>query len=382
MSNQILCVDDDANILSALQRGLRKRFSIHTALGGEEALSLVRTQGPFAVVVADMQMPSMNGVQLLAAIRQLSPDTVRIMLTGNADQQTAVEAVNRGQMFQFLTKPCPVEMLANAVDLALAQHRLITADRELLEKTLNGSIKVLTEILSMMDPASFGQAQQLRDYVQRFARPLGVAQTWDLELAAMLAQIGRVTIPTVLLEKAKTGAVMTGAEKDLLIRMPQIGAALIRNIPRLESVAGIVLYQNKNFDGSGFPADALAGEAIPMGSRILKVLTDLLSLAGSKLPRFKALERMRQSQGRYDPQVLEAVAASLDVALGEGATGGTVTQVAFKELRVGDILSSEVRTTDGTMIVAASTEISDAVMRKLANFAELSGIKEPIHVLR
>src|SRR5438876_3981097 len=102
MSKKILCVDDEPNILQAYQRSLRKQFAIDTALGGAQALELIASQGPYAVIVADMQMPGMNGIEFLIQAAQKTPDTVRIMLTGNADQKTAVEAGNKGHVFQFL----------------------------------------------------------------------------------------------------------------------------------------------------------------------------------------------------------------------------------------------------------------------------------------
>src|SRR5260221_11607169 len=304
MSIKILCVDDEANVLQAYQRNLRKQFSIETALGGEPALALIASQGPYAVIVTDMQMPGMDGVEFLTRVRQKAPDTVRLMLTGNADQKTAVEAVNKGHVFQFLNKPCPPEMLAVALENAIKQHRLITAEREVLENTLNGSIKMLTEVLSSADPHSFGQGEILRNYMRTFAQSLQIAQTWDLELAAMLSQIGSVTLPPELVKKNRESHGLSGPEKDLLVRVPEIGSKLLANIPRLESVAKIILYQNKNYDGSGFPVDAVAGDEIPIGSRILKVLSDLAKLESVRIPKFKALDQMQSRAGWYDPRVL------------------------------------------------------------------------------
>ena len=90
-----------------------------------------------------MWMPGMDGIKLLARVKNLYPDTVRIMLTGNADQETAIEAVNCGQIFRFLTKPIPPEALTNSLDLAIREYRLITAEKELLSQTLKGSVNVL-----------------------------------------------------------------------------------------------------------------------------------------------------------------------------------------------------------------------------------------------
>src|SRR5260221_2735282 len=131
-----------------------------------------------------MQLPGMDGVKFLPGARQKAPDTVRIMLTGNADQQTAIAAVNQGQIFQFLNKPCPPEMLALALENGIKQYRLITAERELLENTLNGCIKMLTEVLGSAEPHSFCRGEVLRGYMRSFAGHLKMTQTCDLELAA------------------------------------------------------------------------------------------------------------------------------------------------------------------------------------------------------
>src|ERR1043166_4796847 len=179
MSIKILCVDDDAHILAANQRNLRKQFTIDTALGGSQGLAAITNQGPYAVIVADMQMPGMNGVQFLTQAEAVAPDTVRVMLTGNADQKTAIDAVNQGHVFRFLTKPCSPEELASVLKTGLAQYRLVMAERELLGKTLNGSIKMLTDILSILDPQSFAIGQKMCEYIRLFAQSLNLKQTWD-----------------------------------------------------------------------------------------------------------------------------------------------------------------------------------------------------------
>ena len=381
MSNKILFVDDDPNILSAYQRSLRKDFNVDFANGGEQALALIQTGGPYAVIVSDMQMPRMNGIQFLIKAQERAPNTVRLMLTGNADQQTASDAVNHGHIFRFLNKPCSPEELTLALKAGLEQYRLVTAERELLEKTVNGCAKVLSDILSLFDPQSFGRGQRLRDRVRSFAETFKIPYLWELELAAMLSQLGRVTVPAVVLEKARTHQGLSGPEKDLITRIPQLGASLLANIPRLESAANVVLYQNKNFDGTGFPPDKIAGEEIPIGARILKVLSDLLVLEDSKLPTFKALAKMQQCPGRYDPAVLKAVAAGFDVDLAAAASEDRPTKaLSLDELRVGQILKAGVQTRDGTLVVHAGVEVSPMLLVKLRNFAELSGLKEPLLV--
>ncbi len=381
MNAKILFVDDEPNVLEAYQRNLRKRFPIDTALSGEVALKSLAECGPYAVIVADMQMPGMNGAEFLMQAQQRAPDSVRLMLTGNADQKTAVEAVNKGQIYQFLNKPCPPEMLLLALNNAIRQHELITAERELLEKTLNGSINMLTGILASAEPLSFGRGERLRDYMRAFARSLNMAQTWELELAAMLSQIGSVTIPPRVLEKARQAAELTAAEKNVLTRIPEIGAKLLANIPRLESVARIVLYQSKNYDGSGFPADSVVGDEIPIGSRILKVLSEMVELENSGLPKAKALEQMQAQSGRYDPHVLDSTFACFDIYLpSPTAIKVAIKAIPLKELTIGHILSSNVETMDGVLIVCAGTRVTQMALEKLRNFDQIQGIKEPLHV--
>src|SRR5690606_21232193 len=126
-----------------------------------EGLALLGNGEGYAVVVADMQMPEMDGIEFLTRVKEIAPDIVRIMLTGNGDQITAIEAINKGSIFRFLSKPSA--HLVETLQEALRQHQLITAERELLENTLHGSIKMLSEILALAEPKLFGQAQWLRD---------------------------------------------------------------------------------------------------------------------------------------------------------------------------------------------------------------------------
>ena len=119
MSTKILCVDDEENVLTGLQRSLRKQFQVDVAVGGTAGLRQIEQSGPYAVVIADMQMPEMNGVEFLKRVEARHPDTVRVMLTGNADQKTAMDAVNEGHVFRFLNKPCQPDLLAATLQAAV-----------------------------------------------------------------------------------------------------------------------------------------------------------------------------------------------------------------------------------------------------------------------
>lgn len=376
--SKILFVDDDPNILSAYQRKLRNRFSVDTALSGAIGLEMLDRNAPYAVIIADMQMPGMNGVDFLKRAMEKAPESVRLMLTGNADQRTAAEAVNHGHVFSFLSKPCPPERLETALENALRQYQLIRAEKELLEETLNGSVKVLTEVLAVIDPQAFGHAQRLRAEVRIVAERFGIERAWELELAAMLAPIGTIAVPPNVLARFRSGAGLNAGEKEMISRIPEIGASLLTSIPRLEPVTNIIRYQRKNFDGSGFPQDGVSGEAIPIGARILRVLSDLLTLEWNRKTRADAFIHLKKSLGLYDPKVLDAIASCFDLFLDPNHL--QQKSVDFSDIRVDDVLAGDVVTKDGTLVVAAGAQISSALLNKLRNFHEFTGLREPISV--
>jgi response regulator RpfG family c-di-GMP phosphodiesterase len=378
---KILFVDDDANILAAYERQLRKQFQIDTALGSREGIAAVESNQQYAVVVADMNMPEMNGVELLTRLRQKVPDTVRVMLTGNADQGTAIEAVNEGNIFRFLTKPCPPEKLAMVLDAALRQHELIVAEKELLERTLNGAIKVLNEILSMVDPQAFGRVDSLRESVHALARTLSIENVWEVEAAAMLAHIGSVTLPPQVLLKARASLALSPAEQDAVQRVPEITRNLLMSIPRLEEVARITYYQQKHFDGSGFPPGHVSGEDIPLGARLIKVLLDLAELESKGVSRIVSLEQLRDRNGWYDPKILDAAYTCFaPQAKVSGSRAKPSIAIALRDLRPCDILVSDVESKDGTPLFCSGHIFTQASIERLFNLARLDGIKEPIYI--
>ena len=379
MTDKILFVDDDPNILNAIKRQLRRQFTVETAVSGQEGLNLLSSKGPFAVVVADMRMPKMDGIQFLRSVQEDSPQSIRLMLTGNADQQTAIDAVNEGNVFRFLNKPCHVKLLVKALEAALEQYRLVHAERELLDGTVNGSIKLLTEILSAVAPNVFDRAVALREVAGEVALALRIMHTWDMDMATMLSHIAYVTLPPETLAKVRSGITLSPAEETIVAHLPETGHRLLENIPRLEKVARIVLYQAKNFDGSGFPKDKVAGEDIPLESRILKILHDLRDLEERDVEAGKAMERMKQSQHRYDPRVFQTVAWFLS-ADKEESNMLPPTDVLVADLRPDQVLVSNVETESGQLLITAGHKLTSTMVAKLLHYHELHRIKQPIQV--
>ena len=240
MNRKILCVDDEANVLSALERHLRKRFDLTTAVGPMEGLRVIGEDAGFAVVVSDLRMPSMDGIEFLSRVKATVPSSVRVMLTGYGDFHTAMAAVNEGSVFRFLTKPCPPETLATALESCVEQFRLQTLERDLLERTVCGSIELVSEILSLAHPAIFSRSLRIRRLVQRLVRQLGWKDSWQFEVAAMLSQIGCITLPTEVLDRAIAGEPLSDTERHAFQSYPAVGRDLLVNIPRFELIAEMV----------------------------------------------------------------------------------------------------------------------------------------------
>jgi response regulator RpfG family c-di-GMP phosphodiesterase len=376
MMEKILCVDDEANVLSAYQRQLRKLFDVGIAEGGEQALAAVDSKGPYAVILSDLRMPGMDGIAFLTKARERAPDTVRIMLTGYADVATAVNAVNEGNIFRLLTKPCPPEALVAALEAGIRQYRLVNAERELLERTLAGSVKVLTEVLSLVSPISFGKAARVRKIMAKLAVQLEVKSAWEFELAGMLSQIGCVTVPNQVLEKVYQGETLTTVESAMFCAHPQVGQDLIANIPRLEGLAEIIAYQEKNYSGTGIPADDRKGEGIPLGARALHVALKFDTLVTSGLEPRAAFEKLQSEGNLNDPAVLAALAKIIKVDLRYESRS-----VLVRELLPRMVLGEDVQTFDGVLLVAKGQEVTSSMRTRLKNFADTTRIKEPIRVL-
>lgn len=378
MNKKVLFVDDDANLLAGFQRQLRKNFSIETALTPEQGLTALESGDVFGVVVADMGMPGMTGIEFLQQVKERTPRVVRIMLTGHADIETAIQAFNEGSIFRFLTKPCDIATLSGALEAGLQQHDLLVAEHELREKTLSGCIKVLTEILALVAPGTFQQAESLRDRSRLIGRAMNIRELWDLEVAAMLCQLGQVTIPAELLARVRADDALNEEETALLQRVPQISGNLLAHIPRMEKVVEIIRYHAKDFDGKGPPNDPVSGEAIPIGARILHVLTELHRLEQQGLSINLACDQFRQQRDRYDPTVVEQVYMNLGVVQRVSRRGPH--SICLQQLRVGHILMADMQGADGNVVLAAGNQITPVVLEHLRNYADLVGVKEPLLV--
>ena len=327
-----------------------------------------------------MSMPLMNGVEFLKNVRENSPNTVRMMLTGNSDIKTAMDAVNEGCVFRFLTKPCPSKLMGESLIAAIEQYRLITAEKELLEGTLKGTAELLTEILSWVNPGAFGRTVQLRNTVLSIATKINAKNQWEIGLATTFSQLGVMAIPQEIMFKVAQNMVLTDEEKQTLESIPAVGHELLERIPRLEEVANIVLYQKKQFDGGGFPVDSVSENKIPLGARILKISNDFHDLRASGLSRQESIKEMKAREGWYDPSILQVL--ERETAAVHAATASKeIVPVSLKNLRAGLTLASPIATAAGKILIAVGTQISEPLLVRLRKYAETNSIREPIEVV-
>lgn len=379
MSETILIVDDDINLLSAMRRQLRGRFTVTTAQGGEEALDILRsTKDQPGVILCDMRMGGMNGVETLRQAKDLAPDSVRMMLTGNADMQTAIDAINSGHIFRFLSKPCPPEVLEEGLEAALGQYRLITAERELLEKTLSGSIKVMMDMLVMSYPQGYSRASRIRSWVRKLNTNGNMPHRWQLDLAAILSPLGMLSIPQEVLSKVHIKLPLTETEQAMVERAPEMARNVIANIPRLQGVAQIVFFQNKGYDGSGFPAQGPTGGDIPIDARILKILNDLSSISTGRSPSAADFNELERNIQLYDPVLLRKVRLCLEAI--EPSERLLTRQLAVGTLLPGMDLAEDVVASNGRLVLASLVTLSEAHIERLRNLVRLKLIPDQIIV--
>ncbi|MGK7346319.1 MAG: HD domain-containing phosphohydrolase [Candidatus Nitrospinota bacterium M3_3B_026] len=373
---KVLCVDDDPNILDAYKRNLRKQFALDTALGPEEGLEAVARKGPYAVVVSDLKMPGMDGVTFLSKVAETAPDTVRVMLTGYADVNTAISSVNEGRIFRFLTKPCPPDELAKTLAASVEQYRLVMAERELLEKTLSRSVRVLIDILALVNPAAFSKATRLRRYVRHMAAELELAGAWRYELAAALSQVGCVALPTDTLEKAAVGEALTEEEERAWASHPAMAGELLKKIPRLETVAEMIENQRTPFREVSAAWQGEKIDPVALGGQLLKTAIDFDNLIMEGKPIQKAVAKLLDDPGERNPLLVTALK---NIVIKK--EGSVPKLLRIGELAPGMTTAEDVRTKNGILLTSKGQEINELILQRLKNFWRNGAIDGRVRVL-
>ena len=363
MIDKILFVDDEPAVLDGFRRLLGRDLTIETAAGGALGLTIIAESGPFAVVISDMRMPQMDGAQFLTRVREVAPDTVRMALTGQTNIDTAMAAVNEGRIFRFITKPVSKENLLKAVESGIVQYRLITAEKELLEGTLKGCVSVLSEMLSFSNPAAFGRAMRLLRFVQHAAQKLALRSAWSYEIAAMLSQLGCVTLSQDLVNAAYAGERLPESDQEKYNGHAALAARMLSRIPRMEAVAQMIAFQTT-------PAAAIKSTSpeekreIEFGIELLRTGLAFDALLSSGMSPRDACQQVQATVKSVNQAIL-GVLGDLHLELPM-----QTRECNVRALAVGMILQHDLHTNTGTLIAAKGFELSHAWIERLQNYAQ------------
>jgi response regulator RpfG family c-di-GMP phosphodiesterase len=377
MAEKILFVDDEPSVLDGYKRVLHREFAVDTAEGGEQGLASIRNRGPYSVVISDMRMPGMNGAQFLAQVRQNAPDTVRMLLTGYTDLTAAIDAVNEGNIFRFLTKPCEKDLLVKVITTGVEQYHLIRTERELLEKTLMGSIKVLADVLSAASPETFGRSVRIARLVRHLAYRFRLSSVWRFEAAATLSQVGCVTLDIELVRRAYAGERLSQEEQARFNAHPQVAIDLLAGIPRLEPIAWMISQQlTKEIPNAAPGVPASSQKDIVFGAKILKLAVAFDDLTMKRLSIEDAIARLYGRRSEFEPELIDALRE-----LKPQAAKMELRKVSTLKLEIGMILEQEIRTLQGFVLLAKGNEITPAVLIKLNNFSRAGQIDREVMAL-
>ena len=374
-SEKILFVDDEQYVLDGIVRQLRKTYPVVTATSGREALEKLK-DGGFIVVVSDLRMPGMDGIAFLKEVRRQYPEITRIILSGDADLTTAIEAVNSGQVFRFLTKPCSSNGLVTTLALAVRQYQLIISEKELLNDTLKGSISMLSELLSLANPRAFSRGRRIRPIVSEIASKMGLKPLWQFEVAALVCQIGCITIPEDILNNVSRAEPLDESEAKMYEDHPRIGAHLLRKIPRLEGVAEIIGNQLLPYEHAENGASKAESSKNAIAAQIIRTALDYDLLTGQGNNHEQALSKLYGTQGIYNPDIL----AHLQELKARPPHHHDTVDLLFDELVPGMIAAEDILARNGSRIIEKDQEITWPALQGLHNFIEHIGVKEPIKI--
>jgi putative two-component system response regulator len=317
---QVLIVDDESAALLAMQRSLSHKFNIQFANSAEKGLELVHKTA-FAVVISDLQMPGIDGIDFLVKVAALSPDTIRMLLTGHAEPETSIRAVNEVNIYRFLSKPCTAKVLEHAIHEGLHHYHLIQTEREYyaLKKwteSLGGLIQAFIKLIEAKDPYTSGHQTNVSEFSMVIAQSLGYSSqiVEQIRMAALIHDIGKIYVPVEFLYKPGH---LNLSEWNIVKMHPQIGYDILSPIGFPFPLHEIVLQHHERMDGSGYPRGLKESE-ICIEAKVIAVADVVEAIAHHRPYRpskglGEAIRELSINRGtKFDSQIADQAALLLE----------------------------------------------------------------------
>jgi response regulator RpfG family c-di-GMP phosphodiesterase len=422
----ILFVDDEANILSSLKRLFRPLgYTIFTAEGGAQGLEIMERE-TIDLVVSDMRMPEMNGAQFLEKVREKWPDTVRILLTGYAEIGATIDAINKGQIYRYVSKPWEDNDITLIVRHALQQkilereklrleeltlrqneelkdlnanleQKVLSRTEEVrqamsflevahdgLKKSFITSVRVFSNLIELRNPGKVGHSKRVADLARTLAKNMGMsaAEVQDTFVAGLLLDIGKIGLPDRLLDRPLQS--LSVDERTEVIKYPVKGQLALMALEQLHGAATLIRSHRERFDGMGYP-DRLSGLDIPLGARILAVAEDydaaLIGTAFIKpLKLADASLSIQDGKGkRYDPAVVSALLKELGNS-GDTAQDSSEIILRSGQLLPGMTLSRDLTTHSGDILLAKGHVLKEQLIEQINGFERIDGHPLSIYI--
>jgi len=372
-NSRILIVDDQQANIVLLERILQQAgySQLARVLDSRLVIDGFKTFQP-DLILLDLMMPQVDGFSVMTQLRSSISEEVYLpilVITADVTPAAKQRALSVGAK-DFLTKPVDMTETVLRVYNLLETRWLYRKERELLERTLRGSIGILSEILSLVNPSAFSRAHRIRRYVQHMAERLRLADRWQYDLAAMLSQVGCVAVPPDVLNKSyRAGATLSATEQDILSSQPHVGYDLLSKIPRLEQIATMVAGQRSAW------SDMIdSPELVRVGAHLLKVALDFDELIMRGATSDVALRQMYCSKA-YQPDFVGALQH-----LQTEESRNTTRWIPASQLEAGMIIKEGVHSRTGLLLLSKGQEVTESAIARLKSFASLFGIVEPLCV--
>jgi len=356
---KVLCVDDEPSILEGLELSLARQFNVVVAVGGEAGIAALHEHRDLQVLICDMRMPGLSGIDVLKQACSLQPDATRILLTGYADMESAITAINQGHIFRFLHKPCKREDLLDAVNAGIRQYQLLHTERILLEQTLKGCVEALIDALALAAPTLFGQANRVRALARQIADKAGMTGTWELEVAALLYNLGMIGLDPDIVERYLNGQLQSAEEKKLIQSAPARGDRLLSHIPRMEVVRTLIRLAYEDSRRETKVDGLVVTERTVALCKILEIANKYCLLEARGYSVDATLTQLRSETGADQLPTLR----HLEEVLGREADANMLRELPFAALRPGMVLAQPLRTANGQLLAPSGYKITE-------NFAE------------